>query len=209
MTYNIISTRSKAGLGTEEQWLPVRGFEGLYEVSSFGRMKSYKVEPEGQILSLKNKTGDYFRFVLQGIGKKQKSVAIHRLVAEHFIPNPDGLPEVNHIDGNKQNNAVWNLEWCSRSHNVKHSIKMHPSQLNGMIFHNKCGRTRFVVQLSRSGEVISAYFSAASASKHTGVCARNILQVANRTPFNSKGQVRKTAGGYVWRFMEEVMPNDL
>lgn len=208
MTYDVISSGSKgnAVVFNNEIWKDIPGWKGLYQISSFGRLKSFKQNNDGKIMSLTNKNGDYFSVVLQGKGKVRRSTKIHRLVAEAFISNPDSLPEVNHIDGNKQNNKVGNLEWCSRSHNVLHSIKMHPEQLNGMILYNKTYRPKPVAQISKtSGEVIAIFPTASFAHKKTGICARNILQVANRTPFNKKGQIRKTAGGYIWRFESEVM----
>lgn len=200
MTYNIIATGSSG-----EIWKPVKGFEELYEISSEGRLKSYKRNSSGKMLKLTNQNGDYLRVVLQGVGKQRKSISIHRLVAEHFIPNPDNLPEVNHIDGNKQNNSVGNLEWCSREYNAMHSRKMHPDQLNGMIMFNKYGRPDPILQISKSGEVLRWFPSGAEAARETGICQRNILRVANHTPFKP-GHERKTAGGYIWRFEREVMP---
>lgn len=181
----------------------------MYEISNLGRLKSYKVSADGKILSLTNKTGDYIKVVLQGIGKERKSVGLHRLVAQHFIPNPGSLPEVNHIDGNKQNNQASNLEWCTRPYNAAHARKMHPDMLNGMVLYNKAIRPKRIIQITKDGRIVDTFTTAINAEKQTGVCARNILQVANRTPFNDKGQIRKTAGGYIWRFESEVMPSDL
>lgn len=187
-----------------EEWRPVSGFEGIYEVSNLGRIKSYKQDSCGIIIRLTNSKGDYIRFVLQAVGKKQKTVLMHRLVAETFIDNPHNMPVVNHIDGNKQNNCVDNLEWCSVLHNVNHSIRMHPEQLDGMILYNKYGKTEPILQISKHGEVLHWFPSGAEASRITGVCARNIMQVANHTPFKP-GHLRKTAGGFVWRFEREVI----
>lgn len=189
-----------------EIWKDVAGWEGIYQISSNGRIKSFKQDENGKILSLKNKKGGYFSFVLQKSGMSSKSVKIHRLVAEAFLQNPNNLPQVNHKDGNKQNNSVHNLEWCSSSHNIRHSIQMHPNQLDGMRYYNKVVRPKKVVQISKiNGCVIDVFRNAAEAGEKTGICSRNILQVANRTPFNAKGLVRKTAGGYIWRFESEVM----
>lgn len=187
----------------EEIWKDVEGFEGLYQISSRGRLKSFKQYKEGKILRLTNKKGGYFSFVLQGIGHARRSVRIHRLVATAFIPNPDNLPQVNHIDGNKQNNAVENLEWCTASENHRHALKQKPEILQGMIRYNKYNRPRTVIQFSKYGRPICRFLSAKEAQLQTGICARNILQVANRTPFNPKGFTRKTAGGYIWRFADE------
>lgn len=211
MTYDIIATGSTGNaVVRDEIWEPVRGFEGLYSVSNRGRLKSYKMNPHGKVLKLTNKKGDYLRVVLQGIGKARKSISVHRLVAEHFLPNPDGLPEVNHKDGNRQNNEAENLEWVTKSANIRHSIStIHPGQLEPMIRYNKSIRPKPILQIALDGTVINRFSSGAEACRITGVCKRNILQVANHTPFNEKGQIRKTAGGYIWRFESEVMPREV
>ena len=189
-----------------EVWKDVTGFEGLYQISNYGRLKSFKKVANGQILKQTNKKGNYFSVVLCGKGKKKRSTRIHRLVAEMFIPNVDGLPQVNHIDGNKQNNNVTNLEWVMASGNVIHSIKqLHPEQTQGMIYYNKHIRPKRITQMTKDGKIIAEFESASEAGRKTGVCSRNILQVASKTPFNEKGLFRKTAGGYKWAFASEVI----
>ena len=187
-----------------EIWKDVPGYEGLYQVSNMGRLKSYKKDASGVILKLTNKRGDYIRVVLQGINKPRTSISAHRLVALTFIPNPKNLPEVNHIDGNKQNNKISNLEWCTRSENIRHSLKIHPHQMDAVIAYNKYGRTEPVVQFTKNGEFVRRFSSGAEASRETGVCKRNIMQVVNQTTFKP-GHPRKTAGGYVWKYEREVI----
>lgn len=188
-----------------ERWKRVRGFEDFYAISNFGRLMSFKVKKEGKILKLTNKKGDYFSVVLTAPGKKAKSTRIHRLVAEHFIKNPHGLKYVNHIDGNKQNNHVSNLEWCTASHNVKESMRLHKDQCKAMNLYNTDIRPKKILQYSLNGEFIAKFKNSKEAQDATGVCSRNILQVAAKTPFNSSGGTRKQAGGYVWKFEEEVI----
>jgi hypothetical protein len=107
----------------QEQWKPIEGFEGLYEVSDLGNIKSlnynHTIGNVKLLKPVKNK-GDYFQVTLYK-DKIQFIKKIHRLVAQAFIPNPDNKPQVNHIDGNKQNNAVSNLEWTTSQENVIHS----------------------------------------------------------------------------------------
>lgn len=90
-----------------EEWKDIKGFEGKYAISSYGRLASY-CKGKWNLRKLNNRKNDYFRVVL--ISKeRRKSISIHRLVAETFIPNPNGLRYVHHKDGNKQNNAASNL----------------------------------------------------------------------------------------------------
>ena len=108
----------------KEEWISVKGYENLYEISNFGRVKSlgnksnHKSEKIlKQCLSRKN---GYLSVSLSKNGKT-KSYRVHRLVAEHFIPNSNKLFQVNHIDGNKQNNHINNLEWITCKENIHHA----------------------------------------------------------------------------------------
>ena len=91
-----------------EEWRAVVGYEGKYEVSNLGQVRSRKLHTD---LVLKQYPGTYKSIYLHKQGRHYK--LIHRLVAEAFIPNPDNKPQVNHIDGNKLNNNVSNLEWVT------------------------------------------------------------------------------------------------
>ena len=186
----------------DEIWKDVDGFDGIYKISNKGRLKHYTKRFGWRILKNTNKKGNYFSVILKGYCFS-KSSRIHRLVAEAFIPNPNKYNTVNHIDMNKQNNCVENLEWWSQKENNQKAIKEKPEMLSGMINYNKFIRPKKLQQFSLDGEFISEYNSAKEASDITGVCARNILQVANKTPFNKKGAIRKQAGGFVWKFNEK------
>lgn len=102
-----------------EIWLPIIGYEGLYEVSSWGRIRSlnYYCRGKHKILKLSAKPNTYIKVGLRKDGTV-KYYRVHRLVAEAFLPNPLNLPQVNHIDGNKQNNAICNIEWVSAKQNT-------------------------------------------------------------------------------------------
>ena len=112
-----------------EEWRSIPGYEGLYEVSSYGRVKSLEisyVRKDGRmyhkpeiILSPKNNGKGYLRVGMYK-NKTFKYYLIHRLVAQAFIPNPYNLPEVNHIDEDKTNNRADNLEFCDRSYNMNY-----------------------------------------------------------------------------------------
>lgn len=106
-----------------EIWRDVVGYDGKYQVSNFGRVKSfrYKTVPPRILKAISNGTG-YLRVCLCRNGKS-KSAYVHRLVAEAFIPNPDGKPQINHINGIKTDNRAENLEWCTRSENTQHALR--------------------------------------------------------------------------------------
>lgn len=107
-----------------EVWKSIKGYEGFYEVSNFGRVRSLPRKTKSNVLKgtvLKPNVTPfgYLQVMLcrEGKGKQHK---IHRLVANAFIPNPDNLPEINHKDWNTSNNNVDNLEWCDRQYNNAH-----------------------------------------------------------------------------------------
>ena len=103
----------------QEQWKPIKGYEGKYDVSNFGRVRSYYKGLHIKTQRINNCGYCYVKLYVKG--KRQKMARVHRLVAEAFIPNPDNMSDVNHKDMNKLNNHVSNLEWTSHADNVKHS----------------------------------------------------------------------------------------
>lgn len=120
----------------QEEWRDVVGYEGFYQVSNLGRVKSVsrtqeivwngkivKKSIKGKIIAQTKQNGGYLMANLSMNGKR-KECTVHRLVAIAFVDNPDGLKEVNHKDGNKENNTVDNLEWCNRSDNLKHRARV-------------------------------------------------------------------------------------
>lgn len=102
-----------------EFWKDIKGYEGLYQVSNYGRVKSLGNEAsrKEKIRKVKYDRNGYPVIILHKNGEK-KFFLTHRLVAEAFMPNPDNLPEINHKDECKTNNFVENLEWCNRYYNV-------------------------------------------------------------------------------------------
>lgn len=105
----------------KEEWRPIKGYEGLYEVSNMGRVKSLHASQE-IILKQAECTNGYMEVKLSKDGTKNMKL-VHRLVAIAFIKNPNNYECVNHKDGNKKNNTVGNLEWCTVKENTHHAIK--------------------------------------------------------------------------------------
>lgn len=115
----------------KEEWKEIKGFDGFYEISNLGNIRSlykYDVNKKKYILRehplLLKKINDrgYLKLNLSMNGKRHLRY-IHRLVAEAFIPNPNNYKEVNHIDSNPSNNNVFNLEWCDRKYNLDYMIR--------------------------------------------------------------------------------------
>ena len=118
----------------KEIWKDIKGYEGLYQVSNYGRIKSFVgwdgkkyVKREKMLnpyIQKTNTNSTYYRNVVKlKKNKKSKDMKVHRLVAEAFIPNPNDYPIINHKDGNPLNNNVNNLEWCTQKQNVEHAIE--------------------------------------------------------------------------------------
>lgn len=119
----------------EEEWRDIKGYEGKYQVSNLGRVKScerdilhirkstgktYITHAPEIILSLKCDSAGYPSVMLYSAHKVSKRIMVHLLVAREFIPNPNNLPQVNHKDEDKTNNCVDNLEWCTRKYNMNY-----------------------------------------------------------------------------------------
>ena len=96
-----------------EIWMDIKGYEGKYKVSNMGRVYSIRSH---KYLAIKN-NGRGYLYVSLWKDNKEKKEYLHRLVARHFIPNPNNLPQVNHKDENKENNSWDNLEWCDATYN--------------------------------------------------------------------------------------------
>jgi hypothetical protein len=176
-----------------ELWRPVVGYEGLYNVSNYGRVKSlprFKNNNGGKcfvseiILKAKRHHKGYLENSLckEGICKKHKS---HRILAIAWIPNPENKPQVNHIFGIKDRNRAWELEWCTNLENNHHSWNsLNRKGPDG----SHCKKP--VYQVSMDGFFIQEFNSAIEASRATGIC---------HIPTVARGE-RNHAGGYKWYY---------
>lgn len=186
-----------------EYWKWIDGYEGLYMISSHGRIMSFHKSQIGRILSTVNQRGDYLRIPLIDQHGGRSTALVHRLVASAFIKKIPFGWQVHHIDGNKQNNVLSNLEITSpKAHRVE-TKKLNPQITTGLVHYNQVLKPKSVLQYTLAGVFVAKYPNAKVAELATGVCRRNILQVASGTPYDGKGNTRKQAGGYIWRFLEE------
>ena len=116
-----------------EIWKDIQGYEGFYQISNLGNVKSLErvidkgngiLQHRKERIMNKRESVDGYYVAKLNVNKKSKSIAIHILVARHFIDNPNNYPEVNHKDCNRRNNQVDNLEWCTHQQNVEHSKQL-------------------------------------------------------------------------------------
>lgn len=154
---------------TAIEWKSVKGFEGQYEVSNTGLIKSLKGKEERILKSrVHSKTG-YVTVILSNNGSKYSRL-VHRLVAEAFIENPESKPEVNHIDEDKVNNSVENLEWNTHEENSNHGTKNIRSA-------NK--QSMAVIGVDEFGNIVEIHSSIRSAERLTGFGHSNISACAS------------------------------
>lgn len=168
-----------------EIWKPISGFEGLYEVSNLGRVKSYHKDKNGHLMKFTKGTWGYQLVGLHKDGKR-KTVAVHRLVAEAFIPKIENKEVINHIDCDKTNNYVNNLEWTSQRENVQHSVKLGH-------YENSGAENKPVLQIEIHGYFQNRFRSICEAARITGIPQQNISKCCN-------GKL-ESAGGYKWQFL--------
>lgn len=169
----------------EELWKDIRGYEGLYQVSTTGKIKSLnynhrKIEKKRKL----DKSNKGYLCVLlckDGIHKKR---SVHRIVAETFIPNQRNLPQVNHIDGNKENNCVNNLEWCTNGYNEKHAYKLRLKKKN---YGKKNGMAKSVIQYDLDNNFIAEYQTINEAHQKTKIAVDTIIRSCkNKTKRHNK-----------------------
>ena len=174
--YNILNNQDLQG----EIWKVVKDFEA-YSISNLGRLKVKQKSGTYKICPQQKTEKGYLYYKLQGVCKKYK-MRIHRLVAMAFLPNKNNYDQVNHKNGNKSDNRVENLEWCSNSMNIEHRI-----QVLGF----KSGK-KAILKLDLNGKIIQEYISLTEAAISNHCSMGNISSVCN-------GRM-KTSGGFKWKY---------
>ena len=181
----------------------IHGYEGLYQVSNLGRVKSLdrivtrkdgrKQLHRGKLIkSYCNNKGYYIIRLCKGC--KMKHMLMHRLVAQAFIPNPDNLPEVNHIDEKPSNNRVTNLEWCTRDYNMNYgTIKERKSKA---LLGGKSPNAKAVIMFDKQGNKLKEFDSVSNAERYLGK-----PYIHTHISDCCRGD-RKSAYGYIWKYKE-------
>lgn len=202
----------------KEVWKDIQGYEGLYQVSNLGRVRHlpYTIKWGGKLehRPLKemnqHKNSNGYCIVILSKNSKSKKFLVHRLIAQAFIPNPDNLPEVNHIDEDKSNNKVNNLEWCDRKYNVnygtrteravktrkentlkhKRTISKHKPKTKAKTICNSKYASVWIEERDIYGAQIGLYHGIKEAIRISGKSYSSIIS-------NIEG-ITKTAGGHVF-----------
>lgn len=183
----------------KEIFKDIEGYDGLYQVSDLGRVKSLNYNHTGKEKILNNvKNGVGYLQVSLYINGIRKIHKVHRLVCKAFLPNPDNKKEINHKNGIKTDNRLENLEWSTRSENTKHAYA-ELGRKNPMLgkFGSDNPSSKPVCIYSKSWEFIDEFAGAHEASRITGVDKSNIIKCC-------KGKYCQ-AGGYIWKYKNEKL----
>lgn len=173
----------------DEFWKDIGGYEGIYQVSNQGRVRSIrnsKIKLRALVPCSPNGITCYYKIMLYKEGRHYESKWVHRLVAEAFIPNDENLKEINHKDENGLNNLVNNLEWCSHKYNNNYGTKNKRTSLK---------LSKAIKQYDREGNYIRTFNSAKEACEFLGVSIdnrNNISKVCNG--------IRKSCLNFIWKY---------
>lgn len=197
-----------------ELWLPIKGYEGLYEVSNYGQVKTLK-KPSGlgshcfKKEKIKKARLNKYGYYDLTIWKSQipKHYQIHKLVALHFVDNPFNKPFINHIDGIKTNNCYNNLQWCTASENTRHAFKtglMIPRKKESFsvaeIEKLRARCVKKVLKISVSGIILNEYPSIVDAARDNSLNPQNIYQAIYR---------KSKSHGFYWFLKNRISRRDL
>lgn len=186
-----------------ELWKTIPGFNGVYEVSSTGRVRRVKQgeSHNGKVPYYLHGCGKRYKKVCLSNGGRKRMLSIHRLVAEAFIPNPENKPQVNHIDGDKSNNSADNLEWTTASENTKHAVRsglITREHINKMVTAANAPDVRKKRGDSRGRDIIrddgKVYPSLAAAARDLGLGTTAVCE-------QLRGRA-KTCSGHTFRYLD-------
>lgn len=183
----------------KEIWKQIKGYEGYYEVSNLGNVKSvkrfYRLKENGKKVEVKEKyinpfiSSGYSRVSLTKNGKSKK-YSVHRLVAEAFIPNPNNLPLVNHKDETRNNNCVNNLEWCTHRYNINYGTTI--ERISKSVIQSKTTRK---VNVYKDNLLIGCFDSVREAITKLNISGSNVYKCLIGK--------QNTACGYSWRYCDD------
>lgn len=188
-----------------EIWKDIEGYEGLYQISSLGRVKSLGRRGKGCSLEdrilkpMVNKDG-YCLVNLKDTNHVAKWYSVHRIVAKHFIPNPSNLPVINHKDESKNNNCVENLEWCTTQYNNSYGTVVERQS------NNKKGQENYwlnkpILQYSLEGEFIAEFDSTTQAAKFLApVLGKDVEKIKKAINNQLRIYPNGKSCGYKWRY---------
>lgn len=183
----------------EEIWKSIEGYPN-YEVSNLGNVRSLNYRNTNNNKLLKQLDKNSYKKVFLWKNGERKCFYVHRLVAQAFILNPDNLPQINHIDEDKTNNCVENLEWCTQKYNINYGthnerLKQH----HGKPMLGKTGKknpnSKPIDQYTKDGDFIKSWDSTMDVQRELGINNSSISACA-------RGNI-KSAGGYIWRYKED------
>lgn len=173
----------------KEIYKDIKGYEGLYQVSNLGNVKSLYYN---KLLSICKQDNGY-SYVCLWKNKKETKGLIHRLVAETFISNPHNLPQVNHINEDKTDNRIENLEWCDCKYNSNYGTRGERISKNKMS--DKHPLSKHILQYTKDGQFVKEWCCAYDAMRELNINQSSITKCCK--------DKLKTSGGFVWKYKEE------
>ena len=178
----------------QEEWKDIVGYEGLYQISSYGNVRSIKRDgTSGGVLHPFTTKEGYKRVCLSKNNVVRKEL-VHRIVASHFLENPDKLPIINHKDECRTNNCVWNLEWCTAQYNLNYGTARERSAKHRNYGEIGVKHSKPVLQIGSDGKVIRQWSSIKEAAESVGCHAPNIVRACRKK--------KKKSGGFRWTYAE-------